>query len=169
MLNKYPKIYTYLLVIILILILLGLLIFLAWRTVKMADSNSNLRQELITIEQGRQDSSLLKKVSQTQGDSFRILDRYFIDRGEEVLLIEELEHTANQAKVDYTLNNISSNKGASLDMNISGPFRNIYYFLKLLETSNYWISFDRLSLARSTTEGGMWSGSLLVFVPAPEK
>lgn len=146
-----------------------LVVFLGWliiQTNSLSKQNAVVKGQLDDLTAKKSQLSTNKTESGRLADSLQILNGYFVSPEEKVLVIDNLEKLASQAGITYTLNNALDGERVALDMSVKGSWRNIYYFIRLLETDNYWISFEKISLARGTDkEVGTWSGSLVINIP----
>jgi|GEM_PF-3656849 len=147
----------------LVFVLGGGLWWLSLATMGLSEQNAVLSAKISEIESKRSDYSGAKAETAKIKDGLAALAGYFIAPDQKVVAIDRLENLAETAGVKYSLNNAIEGEKVSFDLTAVGPFRNIYYFLKLLEDSGYWVSFDRLSLARNAD--GTWTGSMIISIP----
>lgn len=130
-------------------------------------SISSFRTNEILVEKAGQESANLNSPSRGQSGylakSLDDLNAYFVSPEGRVALLAELEALAAQSGITYVLNSANDGPQISLDLNVRGTFQNIYYFIRLLESSGYWVSFENVSLSKGTD--GKWSGSLVVSIP----
>jgi hypothetical protein len=150
-----------------------LAVFLGWLIIQVnqqSNQNALVKNQLADLTTQKSQMSMSKTESGRLADSLQILNGYFVSPEEKVLLIDRLEKLADKAGITYSLNNAIDGERVSLDMSVKGTFRNIYYFIKLLESNNYWVSFEKISLSRGTDKGaGTWSGSLVITIPKSDK
>jgi len=160
--NKNSKI-SLIIALVAMLFLFGGLIWFSSPTLDLSEQNDVLSTKINEIEAKRNDYSGVKSGAVETQEKLAILAGYFISPDGKVVAIDRLESIAKTAGVKYSLNNAIDGPRVSFDLSVNGSFRNIYQFLKLLETSGYWVSFDHLSLARGVN--GIWSGSMVVNIP----
>lgn len=159
-----------------ILIILGnliLLVFLGWlifQTNNLSTQNASVENQLISLMKKKNEIISSKNDSTYLVDSLKVLNGYFILPDQKVLVIANLEKLAKQAGIDYVLNNAIDGQRVSLDMSVGGPFKNIYYFIRLLETNGYWVSFEKISLSKgAVAKSSHWVGSMVVSIPNADK
>lgn len=164
------KNYLPILIIIADIILAVFLVWLVMQTNNFSEQNALLKGQLDDLAAKKSELSTNKTGSAHLADSLQILDGYFVSSDQKVLLIDSLEKLASQAGIGYVLNNAIDGDRISLDISVKGSFRSIYYFIRLLETSGYWVSFEKLSLSRGTDKVvGDWSGSMVINIPNSDK
>ena len=163
--QKHHKIFTYLQVIFLNLCLAGLLFWLVAQVFAVSTENDRLDQDFKMLETKRGNFSQLKSDAVRQSNLAKVLDGFFIEPDQKVKVIEDLEKISKKTKVAYVLNNASDSNGLALDVGVTGSFSDIYYFIELIETSNYWVTFNELSLSRQADKTGLWSGNMIILIP----
>jgi len=147
----------------LVILLAGGLWWLSLASIRLSEQNAVLSAKIGEIQNKRNDYSGAKSETIKIKDGLVALSGYFVTSDQKVVAIDRLEKLAETAGVKYSLNNAIEGEKVSFDLTASGPFRNIYYFLKLLEQSGFWVSFDRLSLSRNAQ--GTWTGSMIISIP----
>lgn len=154
--------------IILIACLLGGVLIWLWSgLLGLAGQNGALSLQIRELEakQSRFSGSRLE-LAKTQ-EVLAVLSHYVVFSDRQVVMISDLEAIAKQSGIAYSLNNAVQTDKMTLDMNIGGSYRNVFHFLKLLETIGYWVSFDRLALNRGALDKqAVWSGNIVVGIPA---
>lgn len=150
-----------------------LVLFLLWSMYKvnsLSNQNALIKWQVDELIDKKSKLSTNKSEVGRLDESLMILNSYFVSSEERVSMIDNLEKLAGKSNVGYVLNNAIEGDRMSLDIGVKGSFRNIYYFIRLLETSGYWVSFEKVSLSRSTEGGiGSWSGSIVVNIPNSDK
>jgi len=148
-----------------IILLVGL-IWLIFQTYELSTRNALLRGQLSELDSKKNKLSNSQLEFNRSASSLEILNGYFVAPDQKVALMDNLEKLAKKAGIVYTLNSVLDQSQFSLDISISGSFKNIYYFTRLVETSGYWVSFKKMSLSQGTKDSdGDWSGSLVISIP----
>jgi hypothetical protein len=164
--NSKTKKYFPVIIIFIDIVLIVFLIWLVTQVNNLSGQNALVKNQLDTISLKESRLSTSKMEASRLVDSLQKISGYFISPEEKIVVIDNLEKLASRAGIAYTLNNAVDGERMSLDMNVKGSFQNIYYFIRLLETSGYWVSFENFSLSRGTTgKTGGWSGSIVINIP----
>lgn len=153
-------------VLIIDVLLLSILFFISLRALDVAGKNSVMDLELAELGLERGGASPAKSGGRSITDSLQILTGYFVAPDQKVSVIDTLEKMAGQSGILYEFNNALEGDRIRLDIGITGSFSNIYYFISLLENAGYWVTFEKMSLTRGTTENpSAWSGNLQINIP----
>jgi hypothetical protein len=160
---------------ILILVILGDIIlaaFLVWSFYQfrgLSAQNSLLDDNIENLSFKKRSMLSNKTESGYLDNSILVLKSYFISSDQKIAVIDNLEKIAGRSGITYVLNNAVDGEKVSLDIGVRGSFRDIYYFIRLLEESGYWVSFDKVSLSRNSDREGNWSGSMVINIPNLDK
>ena len=166
MLKSKNKNYFLVLILIVNIILGGILVWLAFDVNSLSEQNALTKRQLDDLSIKKSNLATNRLESLKINDSLQILDGYFVSADQKVLMIADLEKLASKAGVAYVLNNAVDASRVLLDISVKGSFRNIYYFISLMEANHYWVSFEKISLLRGTEKGiGVWSGSMVISIP----
>ncbi len=170
MLHLKTKYYTAALIILADIILVIFLFWCLGQLISLSDQNAQILGKLEELTAKKSKVSLNKVAADRSAESVEILNKYFISSEEKVLALDALEKLASKSGINYTLNNATDGERVMLDISVKGSYGNIYYFIKLLENSDYWVSFEKISLSRGVElkAAGAWSGSLVVGIPTTE-
>lgn len=156
-------------IIILDLVLATVLGWSCLETIHLAEQNAQMSAQISEFENRRQNFSKVRSETDDLKMTLDVLNSYLIPSDQRVLLIDTLEDLGRLAGIKYELNNASEGERLSLDANLSGSFVDIFHFLKLAESSGYWLTYEKLSLLRAAGGKGGWSGSLVVNIPSVVK
>jgi len=135
------------------------------RTINLAEMNAESTIRIGELESRQADFSGFRSVNSGLNGKLTILKSFLVAADEKVAVIDQLEELADLAGIKYVLNSAVDSEQISLDAGVTGSFRNIYYFLKLVENAGYWVSFEKMAMSRSAIEGGVWTGNILISIP----
>lgn len=159
------KNYSLWFVVIAVLLLCGVCWWLGDQILALSEANQLLRVQAEKSQKNWSEFVSAKAESGGLATTLSSVKKYLVDPHNEVAVIDLLEKLAKEAGVTYTLNNALEADQLSLDMSLSGSFTKIYYFLKLLENSGYWLTFENFNLTRQTGPNALWSGNLTISIP----
>lgn len=114
----------------------------------------------------------LKVVADENRERIDFVNKFFVEKGDEVVFIEDIERLARSIGIKFNIVSISpvkpisddvESKEISIKMNIDGSWNNIMKFLDGLEKLPFGVSIQNFSLDKPS--GSSWTGSIdfLVF------
>ncbi|MCX6713153.1 MAG: hypothetical protein NTY66_03030 [Candidatus Vogelbacteria bacterium] len=161
--NRYLKLIWIILVVAAILAVLSWLLF---RTADLVRQNGQMTGQIADRQlSGSGDGASRTEVAKLK-EVQAILDRYIVGQDDQISVISDLENLARTTNVKYTLKNALLTDKLALDIEVSGTYRDLYWFIRLIEEKGYWVSFEKLALSRAALADGSWSGILTITVPA---
>ncbi len=116
----------------------------------------------------------IKSVAEANKESIQTLRNFFIQKGDEVKFIEQIEEIATSSAVKFEISSIdvkanqpdSFKENVSVRIKIEGSWGNIMRFIGRLERMPFGVSVEKIGLNVDTP--GNWSG-LVEFVVFREK
>lgn len=116
----------------------------------------------------------IKSIVEANKEYIQTLRDFFVQKGDEVKFIEQIEETAKTAVVAFDIVSIDVKpdqkdlfkENVIVKMNIEGPWKNIMLFLDKLEKMPFGVSIENINL--DAKAAGDWSG-FIEFVVFKEK
>jgi len=113
----------------------------------------------------------IKAIAEANKEPIQTLRSFFIQKGDEVKFIEQMEEIAAGSTVKFEISSIdvranqqdSFKEDVNVKINIEGSWKNIMYFIDKLEKMSFGVSVEKISL--DAGEPGNWVGfiELIVF------
>lgn len=106
----------------------------------------------------------LKSIAETNKEYIQTLRGYFIQKGDEVKFIEQIEEISRKSSIQFEISSIDTKpnqvknfkEDITVRMNIEGSWQNIMRFVDMLEKINFGVLVQNISLDAKTGDG--WSG-----------
>ncbi len=97
-----------------------------------------------------------KKLISSTADSRDQLTSYFVDQGSVGNFFEQLEEIAEKTGVEFSVISArlgkTSDEGLRVQVSADGTFRNVYYFLTLLEAAPFGINITTLDMHTNSVD-----------------
>jgi hypothetical protein len=112
----------------------------------------------------------VKSIVETNSEPIQTLRNFFIQKGDEVKFIEQIEGVAKASSIKFEISSIdvktdqasSFEEDVDVKMNTEGSWRNIMLFLDKLEKMPFGVSIEKVNLDANVP--GNWSGSVEVVI-----
>ncbi|KKR28236.1 MAG: hypothetical protein UT61_C0054G0008 [Candidatus Woesebacteria bacterium GW2011_GWA1_39_8] len=109
---------------------------------------------------------VLKSIAETNKEYIQTLREYFIQKGDEVKFIEQIEEIGKKSSIQFEINSIdvkpnqlkNFKEDITVRMDIEGSWQNIMNFTDMLEKMNFGILVQNISLDAKTE--AKWSGTI---------
>lgn len=106
----------------------------------------------------------IKSIAELNKESIQTLRDFFVQKGDEVKFIEQIEGTARSSSVKFETSSIDLKadpknlfkEDIDIKMNVEGSWENIMYFMDKLERLPFGVSIENINLDAKTA--GDWSG-----------
>lgn len=107
----------------------------------------------------------VRSIAESNKEPIQILKDFFIQKGDEVKFIEQIEQTARSSGIKFEITSIDLKTDGSpspykedvlVKMNMEGSWKNIMHFINKLEKMNFGISVQKLNL--NTNIPNTWLG-----------
>ena len=107
---------------------------------------------------------IVKYIAETNKEPIQTLQDYFIQKGDEVKFIEQIEKVARVSGIKFDIISIdikanqanSFKENVNIKMKLEGSWRNIIYFIDKLEKMPFGVLIEGMSLDTSTSNN--WFG-----------
>lgn len=139
----------------------GLLI-ISQKTIEIKDSYRNTESESFKEEK----QLALKSASLSNTEDIQTLRSFFIQKGDEVEFIKQIENIGRKAGIKFEIDSIdlktetsdSFKEDVMIKLSINGSWESVVSFLDMLEKMPFGVSVENLNL--NTDMSGSWSGTL---------
>lgn len=117
---------------------------------------------------------IIKSIVEANKESIQTLKSFFIQKGDEVKFIEQIEETAEMSSIEFNIVSIDAKPNQEdlfkedvvVKMNVEGSWKNIMFFLNKLEKMPFGVSIEDVNL--DAKAAGSWTG-FIEFVIFREK
>lgn len=117
---------------------------------------------------------VIKSIAETNSEPVQTLRNYFIQKGDEVKFIEQIESVATSSSIKFEIKSIevkaaqanSVKEDINIKMSVEGSWANIMNFINSLEKMTFGASIEKIDLDANTP--GNWFG-FVEFVVFREK
>ena len=115
-----------------------------------------------------------KSIAETNKEPIQALRDFFVQKGDEVKFIEQIEGVARASSIKFEISSIDIKSGQTdsfkedvgIKMNIEGPWKNLIYFADKLKKMPFGVLIENVNL--DVIAPGNWSG-VIEFVIFREK
>lgn len=129
---------------------------------KIKDYYNNIESQSGKEERAR----IIKSIAETNKKDIEMLREFFIQRGDEVRFIEQIEATGHKSNIQFEISSIdvkanqikNFKEDVTIRMNIQGSWQNIIRFVDMLEKMNFGVLVQNINLDTKTSVG--WAGSI---------
>jgi Tfp pilus assembly protein PilO len=110
--------------------------------------------------------AFIKSITETNKESIQTLQNFFIQKGDEVKFIEQIEKIAKESAVKFEISSIdvkvsqtnSFKEDVDVKVKLEGSWRDVIYFMDKLEKMPFGVSVEDVNLNINTRND--WSGSV---------
>lgn len=140
----------------------GSLFFVTWQINKIESYYSDTESRSV-----REERSKIIKVFMNENDSYvSNMRKFFIQNGDEVKFIEQIEEVAKSSGIKFVINNIdeklcqqdSFKEDVNVRFGVEGEWNKIFSFIDQLETMEFGVQVKDFSL--DYVDRSTWSGSV---------
>lgn len=129
---------------------------------KIEDYYSNTESKSGKEERTR----ILRSIAETNKENIQALRGFFVQKGDEVRFIEQIEATGRKSGIQFEISAIdvkgnqikNFKEDITVKMNIQGSWENVINFIDILEKMNFGVSIQNLNL--DTKISNDWSGTV---------
>ena len=157
---------------LLVLLVLNLVLLLFWSIVFYQVTNIRAEYKSISIPLAEENSkeSYVIKVNRELRESETerlILDKQIVNKGDEASFLEQVEFLSAQAGAQLKVLAFEE-RGGVLRLNVisRGSFRDVYYFMSLLETFPFRVTIEKGLISKEINDNGItkWEGNFSVIL-----
>lgn len=140
----------------------GSLSIVLWEIKKVENLYKNTESGFAKEEKSR----LIKSIVEANKEDIQILRNFFVQKGDEVKFIEQIEEIGRKSGVTFEIFSIdvkgkeasSFKEDLSVKMNLRGSWSNVISFVDMLQKTYFGVAFQNINVNSDSL--GHWSGSV---------